>query len=228
MDTNVVGLCGTVAEAPQKHQNVYGQSDLYALWLDTERDSGTKDRVLVLFQANKIDGESLGAYPADAFTPEELVELITAGSRIEVSGCLQKRKDNATGHNQLFVWAHHLAAAQKDKSQFNTVYITGEIARKPMYRETPLGKSITDIVLRIPSIFAKGFYSHVSCIAWKKLAEKAAELPEGTVVYMEGRLQSREYIKRREEGVETLTTWELSAYKLEVEEQKEGNQSNGN
>lgn len=214
---NIAGLCGTVAEAPTKYHNVYGQSGVYALWLDTERDSGVIDRILVLFQGNKIDSESLGAYPPDAFTPEELVELIGAGRRVEVSGQLQTYKDKENGSTQLFVWASYLAAAQEDKGQFNAVYITGAIAKEPIHRETPLGRHITDLALRIPSAFTKGFYSYVPCITWGRMADNAAELPEGAVIYLEGRLQSREYVKRTKKGEETLTTWEVSAYKLKVE-----------
>ena len=215
---NITGLCGTVAEAPKRYHNVYGQSNVYALWLDTQRDSGTVDRVLVLLQENKIDGDSFQAPPGDYFDAGTLAALITPCSSIEVSGQIQTYKDKATGSTQLFVWASYLAAAQEDKGQLNAVYITGEIAKQPVHRETPLGRHITDIALRVPSAFTKGFYSYIPCITWGRMADYAAELQEGAVVYLEGRLQSREYTKHTEEGDQVLTTWEVSAYKLRVED----------
>lgn len=218
MNLNTVGMAGTVAEAPERHRNIYGQENVYALWLDITRDSGNIDRVLVLFQEDKVDG---GTYMAEE--PESLAALITKGSRIEITGAIQTYKNTYTGRIQLFVWARYLAAIPESSQQLNVAYIKGEIAKQPVYRETPKGRRITDISVRIPSVFREGFYSYIPCIVWEGLAAKAAELPEGTAVYLEGRIQSRDYMKHTEDDDQVLTTWEVSVCKLE-----EGNQSNGN
>lgn len=217
MDINTVGIVGTVA-ALQPYHNIYGRGNVYALWLDTERDSGVKDRIIVLFQEDKIEGDSFQALPGDYMEPGGMAALIKEGSRIEVTGAIQTYKDMNTGRVQLFVWGLYLAAVPEGSNQLNTVYMHGEIAKEPIYRETPKGKRITDMAVRIPSAFTEGFYSYIPCIAWKGLAARAAELKEGDVVYLEGRLQSREYNKTTPEGDKTLTTWEVSVYKLEAKE----------
>ena len=94
----------------------------------------------------------------------------------------------------------------------------GTIAKQPTYRETPKGKRITDITVRIPSAFTPGFYSYIPCITWEKLAEQAAGLQEGQEVYLEGRIQSRDYVKKNGEESSVLTTWEISANKLQAVE----------
>lgn len=213
---NVVGLAGTAAVAPIPYNNIYGRSGVYALWLDIARDSGVIDRVLVLFQEDKVDADSFGALPWNE--PGYMAALIKEDSRVEVTGALQTFKDIATGRTQLFVWAYRVAAGTESQ-EFNNVYITGEVAKTPVYRETPKGRRITDIAVRIPSEFTPGFYSYIPCITWETVADRAQWLEEGATVYLEGRLQSRDYVKRYQDGTEELlTTWEVSVCRLTEEE----------
>lgn len=229
MQLNTIGLTGTVAAAPEPYHNVYGRGNVYALYLDVARDSGIVDRILVLFQENKIEGDSFQALPGDYMGTGNLAALIKQGSRIEVTGAIQTYKDNSTGHTQLFVWARYLAAVTKDAPphELNTVYIDGEVAKEPIYRETPKGQHITEIVLRVPSEFTPGFYSFVPCITWNKIADWAKVIPEGAPMHLEGRLQSRNYRKNTPNGTEVKTTWEISACKLgfEFEADQEGDEN---
>jgi len=217
---NVVGLTGTAAAAPGKYCNIYGRSGVYALWLNIARDSGVIDRVLVLFQEDKVEAASFGELPWNE--PGGLAALITEGSRVEVTGAVQTFKENTTGRTQLFVWAYRVAAEKEEscKREFNNVYITGEVAKVPRYRETPKGRRITELSLRIPSAFTQGFYSYIPCITWETVADRAQWLEEGTTVYLEGRLQSRDYVKRFKDGTEKLyITWEVSVCRITEEEQ---------
>lgn len=218
MEINTVGIAGTAAAAPKPYRNIYGRENVYALWLDISRDSGAVDRVLVLFQEEKIDGGSFGALPGDCMEPGALAVLVKPGSRIEATGTIQTYKDKETGRTQLFVWGLYLAAVPKNSQQINIAYIKGTVAKQPVYRETPKGKHITDITVRIPSAFTPGFYSYIPCITWEKLAEQVAGLRKGSEVYLEGRIQSRPYTKKTPEGVQEFTTREVSASKLEEAE----------
>lgn len=218
MDINTAGVTGIAAATPEKHRNLYGRENVYALWLDISRDSGIADRVLVLFQEDKINGETYGALPSDYMEPGALASLIKEGSRVEVTGTVQTYKDKDTGRTQLFIWGLYLANVSQHSQQLNIAYVMGTIAKQPTYRETPKGKRITDITVRIPSAFTPGFYSYIPCITWEKLAEQAAGLQEGQEVYLEGRIQSRDYVKKNGEESSVLTTWEISANKLQVVE----------
>lgn len=214
MELNTIGIAGTVAVAPEPHHNVYGQEKIYSLWLDIARDSGTIDRILVLFQEDKIEGDSFGALLGDYFDAGTVAEMIKKGSRLEVTGQLQTYKERETGRSQLFVWSTYLAILPEDIKQINAVYIRGEVVKPPVYRETPKGKYITDLELRVASAFSPGFTCVIPCITWGRNAEYTAYLEPGTPVYLEGRLQSREYMKHDQ----ILTTWEVSASKVDTKE----------
>lgn len=216
-EMNTAGITGVVAEAPRRRNNLYGRPGIYMLWLDAERDSGTVDRVLVLFQEDKIDGESLNTLPGDYMEPGGLAALIKPGSVIEITGKVQTYKDTQTGKTQLFVWALYVAAVQENSQRINLCFMSGEIAKRPIYRTTPRGARITEITLRIPSAFSEGFYSFVPCITWERLAEEAAELQKGQTVQVEGRIQQRTYRKTTEEGTRELSTWEVSVNKMDIE-----------
>lgn len=219
MELNTVGIVGTAAAAPEPYRNIYGQGNVYALYVNVARDSGKVDSVLVLFQENKINCDSFDVLPWNE--PGYMAALIKEGSRIEVTGAIQTYKDTETGHIQVFVWARYLAAVPADSPGINVVYAKCTIAKTPIYRETPKGRLITEISAAIPSIFAPGFNSYIPCIVWGRMAVQAANLEEGTVVYLEGRLQSRDYIKRAPEDIKIMTTWEVSVNKLEVVQEGE-------
>lgn len=217
-EMNTTGITGVVAAAPEKRNNLYGQPGIFTLWLDAERDSGVIDRVLVLFQEEKIEGESFNALPGDYFVPGDLAALIKPGSTIEVTGKVQTYKNAQTGKTQLFVWALYLAAVPENSQRLNTCYITGEVARQPIYRATPRSIRITEIALRVPSAFSEGFYSFIPCITWDRLADDVAGLQEGQAVHIEGRIQQRTYRKTTEEGTRELSTWEVSVNKMNIAE----------
>lgn len=218
MELNIAGLVGTVATAPEPYHNIYGRSGVYALYLDIPRESGTIDRVLVLFQEEKIDAGSFGAEVWDKFKTGEVAALITEGSIIEVTGKIQTYKNTKTGRTQLFVWGDYISKAPEVGRHNNTVYIKGVISRTPIYRQTPKGRYITDIAICTPSIFSEGYYSFIPCITWGRLAKQAAKLEEGMVVDIAGRIQSREYTKHTPQGDKILTTWEVSVNDLELVE----------
>ena len=228
MEINTVGITGIVVSQPEKRNNLYGRLGIYRLWVDVERDSGTIDRILVLLQEGETETEetvTTTLYPVEYWQPpeviiekkagkltaEEIIKGFQPGSTVEVTGRVQTYKDKETGRTQLFVWGLYLAAVPKNSQQINIAYIKGTVAKQPVYRETPKGKHITDITVRIPSAFTPGFYSYIPCITWEKLAEQAAGLREGSEVYLEGRIQSRPYTKKTPEGVQEFTTWEVSA-----------------
>ena len=235
MEINTVGITGIVVSQPEKRNNLYGRLGIYRLWVDVERDSGTIDRILVLLQEGETETEetvTTTLYPveywqqpeviiekkAGKLTAEEIIKGFQPGSTVEVTGRVQTYKDKETGRTQLFVWGLYLAAVPKNSQQINIAYIKGTVAKQPVYRETPKGKHITDITVRIPSAFTPSFYSYIPCITWEKLAEQAAGLREGSKVYLEGRIQSRPYTKKTPEGVQEFTTWEVSASKLKEAE----------
>ena len=86
--------------------------------------------------------------------------------------------------------------------------LTGTVCREPVYRHTPLGREITDLMLAVSRRYRRRDY--VPCILWGSVARMGAECPVGTVLTVEGRLQSRCYVKQTEEGPEERTAYEVS------------------
>lgn len=204
MDINTVGIVGTVAEAPVRFKDIFGQSNVYAMWLDSKRLSETSDRILVLFQEDKIEGEEF---------KERLLNAWENGCKVEVTGSLQTYKTKA-GRTQVFVWGLYIAEVPGYTEDMNAAYLKGEVAKQPKYRDTPKGRRLTEVILKVPSFFNEGYYSYIPCITWGPAADRAVWLKKGDMVYLEGRTQKREYAKPMQNGYKMMATWEVSVSKL--------------
>lgn len=199
---NVVGLAGRIAGEIEKQPDIYGARNLSRLYLEIERKSGSRqesDRVIIIY------GQEAEA------TPGQLVD----GAYVMVMGQMQTYKEVPGGRIVVFVLAEYVGVVSEQVEQQNGVYLEGDVARKPIHRTTPLGKKITEVVVKVPSAFTEGYFSFIPTICWKEYAEWAATCQEGARVALEGRLQSREY-KKRLDGVEAvLTAYEVSAQYIE-------------
>ena len=106
----------------------------------------------------------------------------------------------------------------------NEVVLIGYICKKPIYRQTPFGREIADILLAVNRAYNKSDY--IPCIAWGRNARFCQNLEVGTQVKLVGRVQSRTYEKKHEDGTsETRVAYEVSVGSLEVIEEKEGSKS---
>ena len=97
----------------------------------------------------------------------------------------------------------------------NQIFLDGFICKEPIYRKTPLGRDITDLVLAVNRTYGKSDY--IPCIAWGRNAAYAAGLGVGEHIRVLGRVQSRQYQKKLSETeVEERTAYEVSISRLEV------------
>lgn len=111
---------------------------------------------------------------------------------------------------------------EEDKADTNNIFLDGYICRKPIYRNTPLGREITDLLIAVGRPYSKTDY--IPCIVWGRNARYASRLEVGTHMQLGGRIQSREYIKKLDGGTqETRTTYEVSVSRIDVIEESEGN-----
>lgn len=151
-----------------------------------------------------------------------------AGSRLLLYGKMQTLKDFSTGRQLVFALADFVALSPKAEQQ-NDIVLVGEIVYKPTYRETPRGKRISDIFVKVKNQLTK-CSSLIPCICWNETADEVANWLPGDTVKLIGRLQSREYEKLIEElyadGVvaervtETRTAYEVSVHTIKKEEVK--------
>ena len=102
----------------------------------------------------------------------------------------------------------------------NNVVIDGYICKEPIYRQTPLGREITDVILAVNRDYAKTDY--VPTVFWGRNAKFMCCFDIGTRIKVTGRLQSREYTKKYDDGTEeSKTAYELSASTFEIIEEDE-------
>lgn len=105
-------------------------------------------------------------------------------------------------------------------AKMNQIFLDGYICKQPIYRKTPLGREIADILLAVNRPYGKSDY--IPCIAWGRNAVFAGDLEVGTRLQIYGRIQSREYQKRiSDDEFETRTAYEVSVGKMTVVEETE-------
>ena len=97
----------------------------------------------------------------------------------------------------------------------NTIELVGYICKPPVYRTTPFGREITDVLIAVNRAYNKSDY--IPAIAWGRNARFASTLEVGENVKIWGRIQSREYQKKiDEENVITKTAYEISISKMDI------------
>ncbi len=95
----------------------------------------------------------------------------------------------------------------------NQIFLDGYICKQPIYRKTPLGREIADLLVAVNRPYGKSDY--IPCIAWGRNARYASNLDVGTRLRIWGRVQSREYTKKlSEEECEKRVAYEVSVSKI--------------
>lgn len=103
----------------------------------------------------------------------------------------------------------------EESSKTNQIYLDGYICKEPIYRKTPLGREIADLLLAVNRPYGKSDY--IPCICWGRNARYANHFKVGERCAVWGRIQSREYMKKLdEEHVEKRVAFEVSVSKLEL------------
>ncbi len=106
----------------------------------------------------------------------------------------------------------------EESSKTNQIYLDGYICKEPIYRKTPLGREIADVLLAVNRPYGKSDY--IPCICWGRNARYANHFKVGERCAIWGRIQSREYMKKLSEtDVEKRVAFEVSVSKLELLEE---------
>lgn len=139
--------------------------------------------------------------------------------KVKITGQIRTYNRTIEGKGRLLVtlFAQSIEDAEGQEDS-NSVSMVGTVCKQPVYRTTPFGREIADLMLAVNRAHGKSDY--VPSIAWGRCARFAGKLKVGDRVHMDGRLQSREYQKKLENGeVVMRTAYEVSATTLS----KEGN-----
>ena len=193
-ENNRVRLCGTMAGAPRYSHRAGGQ-DFWLFPLEVRRLSGSSDVLNIVLRR-----EQLAAVEAS-----ERARLLVTG---EVRSYNNRRDEGA--RLVLTVLARELTLT--DEPDDNRVWLTGTLCKAPNPRVTPLGRDICDLLVAVNRRGTRSDY--LPCICWGSCAREAAGWTVGTVIRLEGRFQSRAYMKLREDGLERRVAYEISASTL--------------
>ena len=197
---NKIVLAGLVTEEPTFSHEVHGEK-FYRFYLSSSRQSGYCDVLMCT-------------------VPEIIKNGINEGNMVKVLGEIRTRNvhEDDKSHLEVTVFVKEVLLYEKDE---NNVELDGFICKEPVYRETPFGRQITDLI--VASNRERNYKSdYIPCIAWGRNAIRTSEFNIGTRVKVSGRLQSREYNKKiDDETYEVRTAYELSAAMVDVVEESE-------
>lgn len=200
ISNNQAVIIGTIEDEFQMSHEIYAEK-FYTCTVRVPRLSGTADNVRIMVSERLImDGD------------------YSVGDTVMVTGQFRSYNSYEQGGNRLV-----LTVFAKDISRFdgeenknpNTLYLNGYICKTPVYRTTPFGREITDLLLAVNRSYNKSDY--IPIIAWGRNARFAKNLSVGDNVKIWGRIQSRTYQKRisDEETVEK-TAYEVSINRMEL------------
>lgn len=193
---NQITLRGTLVELPQfSHEN--HDKQFYRFLLEVERLSGAADRLPVL-------------------VPEQVLSEmdVSGGTMLCVRGQIRSFNSRAATGRRLVISVYAENLETCDGEPENLVSLTGTVCKEPVYRRTPLGREICDVMLAVNRLYHRADY--IPCIFWGRTAEEVSACSVGTQLSLTGRLQSRTYIKMLEQGSECRTAYEVSAMTAEI------------
>lgn len=150
--------------------------------------------------------------------PSRLLEQVQAfdDNQITLYGQIRTYNKVVDGAGRLFVTLFVQSVAEAQESTLNEVQLTGTLCKPPIYRVTPFGREICDMMVAVNRGFRKSDY--IPCIAWGSCAQRAASFHTGDRITLSGRIQSRNYEKKLGTGdTVTRTAYEVSAFKLGLE-----------
>lgn len=192
---NKVILKGKVCENPKFSHSVLGEG-FYEFLLEVPRLSQENDKIPITI--------------SERLMPEDL----SIGTDLCVSGQFRSynKIEGERSRLMLTVFARELLDFVEEEF-FNEILLCGFVCKEPIYRTTPFGREITDLLLAVNRAYNKSDY--LPCIAWGRNAKFASDLQVGERIEIKGRIQSREYQKKLADNTtETRTAYEISVGSL--------------
>ena len=203
-ENNYLELVGKITSEKVFSHEIYGES-FYIFNLEVPRLSGTADSIPITISERLISNFDL-----------------SIGKEVEIEGQFRSYNtyENQRSRLVLTVFAkdirEHVEQEEQEREKIsNEVVLVGYICKKPIYRKTPFGREISDILLAVNRAYNKSDY--IPCIAWGRNARFCENMEIGTEVKIVGRVQSRMYEKKHEDGtIEPRVAYEVSVGSLEL------------
>ena len=208
IENNRVSIIGEVVSEFQFSHEVFGEG-FYLVNVSVDRLSDMVDIIPLMISERLID-----------------VTKDYRGMKIEVSGQFRSYNRHEGLKNKLIlsIFVRELQFVEDDdmpqeQSKSNQIYLDGYVCKPPIYRKTPLGREIADLLIAVNRSYGKSDY--IPCVVWGRNARFVGQLEVGTHIEINGRIQSRGYIKKYEDGTEEQrTAYEVSVSKINVLEEE--------
>ena len=215
LENNYLTLVGKVTGEKRFSHEIYGER-FYVFNLEIPRLSGNSDIIPITISERLIKEDTL-----------------QSGKKLLVKGQFRSYNSYENEKNRLIltVFAKDVVELEENSEEeenemvkkdiiTNEVVLVGFICKKPIYRQTPFGREISDLLLAVNRAYNKSDY--IPCIAWGRNARFCQNLEVGTQVKVVGRVQSRMYEKKHEDGtVENRVAYEVSVGSLEIIEEED-------
>ena len=201
IENNQVIIMGEIVDDFAYSHEIFGEA-FYMVNIRVERLSDSEDLIPVMVSERLLD-----------------VTKDYKGLKIEVVGQFRSYNRHEEKKNKLVlsVFAREIDFVDEmpENSKTNQIFLDGFICKPPIYRRTPLGREIADILLAVNRPYGKSDY--IPCICWGRNARFAGTFQVGSRCLVWGRIQSREYMKKLGEGeMEKRIAYEVSVSKLET------------
>ncbi|TCK90616.1 single-stranded DNA-binding protein [Natranaerovirga hydrolytica] len=208
---NQVNLIGKVLTDFEFSHEVFGEG-FYTFEIEVPRLSEAVDVIPVLVSDRLIN-----------------VDEKVKGKFIDIKGQFRSYNRQENGRNRLLltVFVREISVLEDEKINRNPnyIYLDGYVCKNPVYRTTPFGREITDLLIAVNRPYNKSDY--IPCISWGRNSRFAKEFSVGQNIRVWGRIQSRTYQKKYDEdNIVTRIAYEVSVSKMEVVEE-ENEEANG-
>lgn len=148
--------------------------------------------------------------------PPEGKALPQPGDYLEVTGEVRSFNNRSGVGSRLVITVLARSVLPGVGEPCNQVWLRGTLCKPPILRRTPLGRDICDLLLAVNRRYRRADY--LPCIAWGRLAQECGEMTTGDPLWLNGRLQSRTYLKNLGEVTQERTAFEISISSLEAVE----------
>ena len=206
LENNQVSIVGEIISDFQYSHEVYGEG-FYMVEVAVSRLSNFSDYIPLMISERLID------------TSQSYI-----GQKVYVTGQFRSYNRHEELKNRLvlsvFVREIEFIEEETEEMKSNQILLDGYICKDPIYRKTPLGREIADLLIAVNRSYGKSDY--IPCICWGRNARFASGFEVGGHVQVWGRIQSREYVKKLSETeTEKRVAYEVSVSKVEFIEDEE-------
>ena len=200
-ENNTVEVAGEVVTEPEYSHESFGER-FYIFNISVKRLSGMLDTIPVTISERAIN-----------------ISEIRVGKRFKIYGQFRSFNKHMEHEHRLILSVFARDIMELDDNQLdvneNYIFLDGYVCKEAIYRKTPLGREIADLLVAVNRSYGKSDY--IPCIAWGRNARYASGLDVSTHVKIFGRIQSREYTKRiSETESEQRMAYEVSVSSIEL------------